>query len=240
MISIVVFDLYGTLVDILTDETDPGLWQTVALFMAYNGAAFRPAELEKAYHEKAASLMEGCVDKAHPEFDILLLLKQLYETKGLNSPDTRTLIDTARVFRASSTRRLRLYPGALRLLDNLKSRGCHIYLLSNGQRCFSEPEMRLLGIQDHFEKTMFSSDVLTAKPGELIFMKLAEECHFSPTEAVMIGNDHECDIAGSAALGFHSVYVHSNLSPPIKGTVVTPLQLWDGDLPRIAGLLESL
>ena len=30
-----IFDLYGTLVDIRTDEEKPGLWEKLALFYAY-------------------------------------------------------------------------------------------------------------------------------------------------------------------------------------------------------------
>ena len=30
-----IFDLYGTLVDIRTDESTPGLWEKLALFYSY-------------------------------------------------------------------------------------------------------------------------------------------------------------------------------------------------------------
>ncbi len=46
-----VFDLYGTLVDIHTDENDLAVWKKLALFYGYYGALYQPEELQKAYGE---------------------------------------------------------------------------------------------------------------------------------------------------------------------------------------------
>ena len=42
-----VFDLYGTLVDIHTEEDFPKLWEKLALFFGYYGAIYKPKELQK-------------------------------------------------------------------------------------------------------------------------------------------------------------------------------------------------
>ena len=44
-----IFDLYGTLVDIRTDETRPRLWEELAAWYRENGAAYEPEELKEAY-----------------------------------------------------------------------------------------------------------------------------------------------------------------------------------------------
>ena len=41
-----VFDLYGTLVDIHTEEDFPNLWEKLALFFGYYGAVYEPEELQ--------------------------------------------------------------------------------------------------------------------------------------------------------------------------------------------------
>ena len=44
-----IFDLYGTLVDIHTDEMRPQLWEELAAWYRENGAAYMPDELKDAY-----------------------------------------------------------------------------------------------------------------------------------------------------------------------------------------------
>ncbi len=43
-----IFDLYGTLVDIHTDETSPQLWTRMAEAYRRSGALYRPGELRDA------------------------------------------------------------------------------------------------------------------------------------------------------------------------------------------------
>ena len=43
-----VFDLYGTLVDIHTQEDDYVLWEKLALFYGYYSAIYEPEELKAA------------------------------------------------------------------------------------------------------------------------------------------------------------------------------------------------
>lgn len=40
-----------------------------------------------------------------------------------------------------------------------------------------------------------------------------DECHVSPGEGIMIGNDGICDIQGAKQAGLGTLYVHSNISP---------------------------
>lgn len=44
-----IFDLYGTLVDIHTDEESPLLWEKMAAFYSVYGADYKPAELRRTY-----------------------------------------------------------------------------------------------------------------------------------------------------------------------------------------------
>ena len=44
-----VFDLYGTLVDIHTDESSQEIWDKLALFYGYYGACYSAEELKKRY-----------------------------------------------------------------------------------------------------------------------------------------------------------------------------------------------
>ena len=44
-----IFDLYGTLVDIHTDERKASLWKKIAVYFSAQGAAYTPKELKARY-----------------------------------------------------------------------------------------------------------------------------------------------------------------------------------------------
>ena len=46
-----IFDLYGTLVDIRTDEEQRVLWNKMSLFFGYYGAVYAPEELRRMYRK---------------------------------------------------------------------------------------------------------------------------------------------------------------------------------------------
>ena len=44
-----IFDLYGTLVDIHTDESDTAIWEKLAMFYGYYGALYEAKEFKERY-----------------------------------------------------------------------------------------------------------------------------------------------------------------------------------------------
>lgn len=55
-----IFDLYGTLIDIHTDEEQPGLWQDMAAYLQYQfGADYTAKDLKKRYLELCAQEEES-------------------------------------------------------------------------------------------------------------------------------------------------------------------------------------
>ena len=69
-----IFDLYGTLVDIQTNEKKAYLWKKMSLFFGMKGAAYEPKELRTAYEtkikEQEAALRTECHGSHVPEIDI--------------------------------------------------------------------------------------------------------------------------------------------------------------------------
>ena len=79
-----IFDLYGTLVDIHTDEEKAELWEKLAQFYGYYGAVYTAEELKNAYacltgqKEDAlrqemgpdAAMKKDDAHEAHPEIEI--------------------------------------------------------------------------------------------------------------------------------------------------------------------------
>jgi putative hydrolase of the HAD superfamily len=220
--EVYVFDLYGTLVDIHTEEKESLVWEKLALFYGYYDAVYEPAELQQAYLElvrgKEAALkqtLDADVRYAHessPEIEITDVFAGLYARKGVTA-DAALAVHTGQFFRVLSTEYVRTYPGTGEMLANLRRKGKKVYLLSNAQRIFTEYEMHVLGIAKYFDGILISSDYRTKKPDRRFFEALIGKYRIDAARTLFIGNDSRTDIAGAKTVGFDTFYVCSNISP---------------------------
>ena len=221
-----IFDLYGTLVDIRTDETDRKIWEHMSLFYGYYGANYEADEMHQAYTEavgvrERAMEQESSVQYAHesyPEISLEEVFEELYRNKGVEA-DSALVLHTGQMFRAYSTKYIRLYAHAKELLEALKEAGRGVYLLSNAQRIFTEYELYYLGIHDLFDGILISSEEGCKKPDERFFRLLLERYRLNASESLMIGNDMATDIAGAGKVNMDSFYIRSAISPRTLDTV---------------------
>ncbi len=215
-----IFDLYGTLVDIRTDEEQQGLWDKMSQLYGGYGAVYTPEELHALYKKTVAEKEERAEEKSvsYPEISIEDVFRELYEAEGI-VPSEELVTHTGQFFRVLSTRHIRLYAGAGELLRRLREKGRGVYLLSNAQRVFTERELRLLQIEDCFDGILISSDCGVKKPDEKFFQILLEKYRIAPEHALMIGNDPVCDIKGARRAGMDTFYIHSGISPKTDGKV---------------------
>ena len=210
-----LFDLYGTLVDIHTDEGKPAFWKTVAAYYTAHGAAYGSTELRASYEQLCdaeTKRLQVLFPGAEIEIDLSGVFRGLYTAKG-RFPDPALLSDTAWAFRRASTSHLRPYAGAGELLDALRKAGKTVILLSNAQSCFTRPELEMLGLLDGFDRVCISSEAGFRKPDPRFIAVPLKELGLDPADCLMIGNDPACDIGGAAAVGMDAVYLRSGLSP---------------------------
>lgn len=230
-----IFDLYGTLVDINTDENKVELWEKLSLFYSLKGARYEAEELKNTYLEKVKNEIELIKDSKYPDFPLEKVFYSLYEDKGITASD-EIVEDTAQFFRVLSINYIKLYDGVIELLEELKAKGKKIYLLSNAQRVFTLFEMRMLGIEKYFDDILFSADYKVCKPDSKFYKILLDKHKLDIKESIMIGNDYICDIEGANNVGLDSLYLHSNLSPEIKGQLKSTYSIMEIDISKVAGL----
>jgi len=237
----IIFDLYGTLLEIKTEEESPEFWTFVARFFSYNGAVYEPSSLKSRYEELVQqALAEKRALTPHPDIQILHVFKRLYEEKGI-IPGDAVLVQTARVFRNLSTRMIRLFDGVKETLQALKERGIRIFLLSNGQREFTLPELTAFGIVHYFDRICSSSDLGICKPDPRFFEHLMALEGLNAQNTLMVGNDHTSDIAGAHHLGMDALYIHTSNSQPIDPSEVQcRFKIPDGNFINLKKLLLSL
>lgn len=196
-----IFDLYGTLVDIRTDEQNPKFRKIIArrFYKRYAVADFW-GDYERLCNEACKG--QFC------EIDLFEVFKRL--TGGASDERVQKECD---FFRKKSRSRLRLYRGAAQLLFNLKKCGAGVCLVSNAQRCFTVGELKRLKLSSMFDGIILSSDEGVKKPSAEIFEVALNRFHLSPDEAVYVGNDFSADVLGAKSVGLNTAYILSNLSP---------------------------
>ena len=227
-----IFDLYGTLIDINTNEWKASLWKNMAMIYSMNGAAYRPSELKKTYNRYLDAEIKAVPKEKYttnPEPQIEKVFYKMFAEKGIECSDEMIAL-IGKTFRALSIKYIQLYDGVEELFDAIKEHGGKAYLLSNAQRVFTEPEIRMMGIYDRFEDVIISSDEGCAKPDIKFYQLILDKHHLKKEETIMIGNDYITDIKGSYEAGLDSLYLHTNISPEIKGELLAKYKIMSGSL----------
>lgn len=219
-----IFDLYGTLVDIHTDEDDEKLWVALAEYYDRYGADYTAKEIQTDYRTKVAELLD-----VSEEIRVEEVFFQLFAAKGV-AASPALVLETCRFFRDTSTEYIKLYPWSLPILEKLKSEGKGIYLLSNAQRSFTEHELDILGLTKYFDVIMISSDCGIKKPNLMFFKMLLKRCNLRSKECLFIGNDETCDIFGAKKAGMDTFYLHTNCSPEYTGKVKATYTVMEPDI----------
>lgn len=230
-----IFDFYGTLADIRTDEENPALWLKMSEIYSALGAAYGPEELRLAFRRLERE-QKAAIGTENAEPDLTKVFAMLYKEKGAPCEASQARL-TAVTFRALSRRLLRVYDGVEEFLAKLRERGKGVYLLSNAQTDFTRPEIEMLGLTGYFDGIFISSEQGCKKPSPVFFERLLERFRLEASESIMIGNDEEADIAGAGSVGMDSLYIHTAISPREYGRVEATYRVMDGDFRKIEGLV---
>ena len=238
----IFFDLYGTLVDIRTDESSPEAWTALCEAVARIDpeSPYRTADDVRDAFECAMELRRPASAGEDYEPDMLPAYRAL--VPGLSGPRRdEAARELAWTFRKASTRMIGLYPSAIDLLRRLGASGRRVALVSNTQACYTRPELDMLGLTPLFDQVVISSEMAVRKPSPAIFRRALEAIGLAddPSRALMVGNDVRCDILGAAGAGIAGAYMRTAISPQDDPPVCERAAL-SLDGPDYAALMEWL
>ena len=238
-----IFDLYGTLVDIHTEEDDT-VWAKTALYFGYYGAHYTGPELKEAFQARMADkkAKAGQNYECFPDLPVEPVFAELFRGKGITENADALGLNGAQLFRIASTDYIRLYPGVTEALTALREKGYRLWLLSNAQRVFTAFELNHLGLAPYFDGIYISSDYSCRKPDIRFFTALLEEQKLDVGNCLMIGNDLDTDIAGAKNAGLATLYMHTNLTPPQQRCAVPgdPFEYEGWDWQELVEIIERL
>lgn len=232
-----IFDLYGTLVDIRTNEDKSYLWDKMVEMYGFYGANYERKELKKAYFTYVREIeQEMKKTEEYPEIDIHQVFRRLFEEKGV-TVEENTVVVFQNMFRVLSTKFIGLYDGVIDLLESLKAKGKKVYLLSNAQSNFTRPEIKYMGLEKYFDGILISSEEQCKKPGKSFYKRIIDRYNLDVKESIMIGNDSISDIYGSYEMGMDSLYIHTEISPDCVEDLRSTYTIMDGDFTKVKNLI---
>ncbi len=213
-----VFDLYGTLVDIHTNEEQKNFWKKLAKFLRRHGVHYEYKELKREYAglcKKYSGLLQEKYPDNKIEINISDVFYELCARK--NERVTREFTDAfGYIFRVESRAYVRVYDGVYEMLEKLHDMGVKVWLLSNAQAIFTMPELESLDLVKYFDGIAISSDAGFKKPDEAFAKYLFEkypDAKIVPNECLMVGNEYGSDGMVAQNAGMNFLYVVSNLTP---------------------------
>ena len=207
----IFFDLYGTLIDILTDENDPWVYSTLSRYLSYHDVKILPKELKKTYFEDIQSQLKQS-NETRPEVDVYKIFSNMMHRYGNKTYSKSAIVDTAVLFRSLTMRRFEVFQGVYEVLESLLKK-FELSLISDAQWVFTEPEMAMLGLTPFFKFRILSSRFGFKKPDGRLFDLAMKKLMINPEESVYIGDSPQKDLVGAKKAGMKFILFRSEFKP---------------------------
>ena len=207
----IFFDLYGTLIDILTDENDPWVYSTLSRYLSYRDVKIPPKELKKTYFEDIQSQLKQS-NETRPEVDVYKIFSNMMHRYGNKTYSKSAIVDTAVLFRSLTMRRFEVFQGVYEVLESLLEK-YKLSLISDAQWVFTEPEMAMLGLTPYFKFRILSSRFGFKKPDVRLFDMAMKKLMINPEESVYIGDNPPKDLIGAKKAGVKFILFRSAYKP---------------------------
>lgn len=209
-----IFDLYGTLVDIHTDEWAEETWLKWMSYLDSKGIKhpglmdFREEffTTDKAYREKPTPY-------TYPEIEILEVYDELFTKYGNEKIPKAELSEISYEFRKCSLEYKRLFDSVEDFLEILHRTGKKVYILSNAQSSYTLPEILELGLDKMTDDFIMSSDFRVMKPDKAFFDEIVRRNNIEAERALMIGDSYDNDYQGAKEYGMGGLWLYGDDAP---------------------------
>ena len=163
-----IFDLYGTLIDLDSDEKVASTWKKFIRWLDkrdikhpdYITMRREFFEMDLAARAKITSEM----GIKHPEIDVIPIYKEQFARYGNAELTDEFIEELSYAFREASISSIGVFDGVMEYLEALKKAGKKIFILSNAQRSYTWPEVVRFGFDKIMDDVLISSDDYYMKP----------------------------------------------------------------------------
>jgi len=210
-----IFDINGTLTDILTNEWHDDVYRVISNLLSYQGISLVPNAVKDSYFQ-IMDEQRTARGERYPEFDAIGIFREIIMR---NSTDyTRRLPPEkieqlprllAETHRAVSRFRLQLYSGVENTIKQLLPK-YHLAIVSDSQTAYAVPELNAVGLLGYFDPVIVSGDFGYRKPDKRLLEQALLSMKMEPSEVLFVGNDMYRDVYGAQRLGMKTIFFRSN------------------------------
>lgn len=205
----VFFDLYGTLIDIHTEEDPDAAWTALRAALYQNGADYATnTQLRNEFRRWYGARQRDAYAYGMVRAGLPARLPR--SARGMlgrrqSGPCAEGGVGVPACRHDSSA-----CAGVFDMLTQLRSAGLRVALVSNAQSCYTRPELELTGLGDVFDEVVISSDEGVRKPSAELFRSALVRMNVEPEHVVMVGNDPRNDIDGARMANIDGIYLHTD------------------------------
>lgn len=149
----------------------------------------------------------------------LIVERFRYVLRPLGIEDVPSVLAINRDFLERTTRKTRLVPGAIELLEYLRP-SYRLFILSNGFREVQFKKLTNAGLAPYIRRMILSEDASIQKPHKGIFDYALVNTNSRRSESLMIGDSWEADIVGARGARIDQLWFNPGRCEP-KGFIPT-------------------
>lgn len=204
-----IFDLYGTLIDLRTDEWIETTWVKWIDYLDKKGirhpklTEFREDffSLDKAYRQKPTPF-------TYPEIDVMEVYDELFTRYGNKKIDSSELFEISYEFRKCSIEYIKLFEGVEEFLSILKKENKKTFILSNAQSSYTLYEIQGFSLDKMVDDYIMSSDFKCMKPDKAFFDAIVLRGGIKKDRAIMFGDSYQNDYLGAKEYGISGLWLN--------------------------------
>lgn len=143
----------------------------------------------------------------------LIVERFRYVLRPLGIEDVSSVLAINQDFLQRTTRKTRLVPGAIELLEYLRP-SYRLFILSNGFREVQFKKLTNAGLAPYIQRMILSEDAAIQKPHKGIFDYALVNTNSRRSESLMIGDSWEADIVGARQSKIDQIWFNPERDEP--------------------------
>jgi len=203
-----IFDLGETLIHLTCswEQIREGRMKAIYEALQERGVALDFADLKReylAFHDEESNYAARTLEEIEIEKSLAKLLDRL----RVEMRQRPAMADLVRRFFEYEISSWIVLPGVHEMLQQVRDLGFKTGLLSNARSDWAVREIvDRMDLTRHFDAILTSAAVGFRKPRPEPFQQMLKLLHIETSEAVMIGNSMEADMAGARSLGLKTIH----------------------------------